>query len=85
MSVTGCGLGFGFGGGCGGGRGCGAPVLGIWNQRQENRGEDSRESGRGTWKQRGDGGLERRCGCAERPAIHSCVLIPPNTPLLSGL
>lgn len=73
VSVTGRGV------GCGGGRVCGAAVLGIWNQRQENRGENSRERLR---KRNGLG----RCRCAERPpVIHSCVLSPPNAPVPSGL
>lgn len=50
MSVTGCAV------GCGGGRICGAAVLGIWNQRQENRGENSGER-LGKWKERAVAGL----------------------------
>lgn len=74
MSVTGC-------GGGGGGRIGGAAVLGIWNQRQENRGENSRER-LGKWKERAVAGLG---GVAVPSVIHSCVLSPPNTPDPSGL
>lgn len=86
MAVTGCGL--GFGGGCGGGRGCGAAVRRTWNQgsRIEVKTREREAGGRGNRGHGGDGGLERRGGCAELPpVIHSWVLIPPNTPILSGL
>lgn len=43
------------------------------------------EGGRGEWKQRAMEGLRGGVVCRASPAIHRCVLIPPNRPVLSGL